>query len=330
MFKTLLVAALPALTLAAPKVETLGQLPPPAFFENIAIRPSGAILATLVAGGPDVYTVTSPSSPNRSFDLLTSIPAVDALTGITEVLDENGKGLDKYIVTGGNSTSEPPNDIVTGSWSAWLISFDGDDVVTEQISELSSETALSNGMVSVPNAVLLADSGRGSVSRLDLSTLTYEDSILALPEMLTTPDFELGIGINGIRIFDSHLYFSNSATASIFRFPITEAGYPKGSCSGPELVANVTSVAPGIDDFEIDEEGNIYATTNYGHVLVYVDGKTGELEIIAGSEDEFTVAGCSAAAFGRTKKDRSTLYVTTAQATIGNVTEGGRILAVEL
>lgn len=325
--KTFILGALPALALAAPKVEVLGQLTASAFFENIAIRPSGAILATLLGGGPKIYTVTKPSSPNHSFDLLTTISSVDGFTGIAEVLDEDGQGLDKYIVTGGNSTTQLPNDIVTGSWSAWMVSFDGEDVVTEKISDLSPETLLSNGIASVPNGVLLADSARGVVSRLDLSTLEYEDSIISLPEMLTTPDFELGIGINGIKIFNDHLYFSNTALASIYRIPITKAGY---SCSGAELVANITSVAEGIDDFEIDEQGNIYATTNYINLLVYVDGKTGEFEVVAGSGDEFTVAGCSAAAFGRTEEDKETLYITTASATIGNVTEGGRILAVEL
>lgn len=332
--KTFFLSALPAFTLAVPEVssvKTLGQLEAPAFFENIAVRQNGAVLATLLAGGPDVYTVTNPSSPDASFELLTSIPAVHGFTGIAEVIDENGKGLDKWVVTGANSTSQLPSDIIHGSWSAWLISFEDDEVTTEKISDLSADTALSNGMVAVPNGLLFADSYRGAVSRLDLTTFDFEDSIISVPEMETTPDFELGIGINGIKIFDNQLYFSNTALGSIYRLPITEQGYPDLSCSDSsvELVANVSSVAPAVDDFEIVENGDIFLTTNYINLLLYVDGQTGEFEVLTGAADEFTVAGGSAAAFGRTAEDKGTLYVSTATATIGNQTEGGRVLAVE-
>ena len=89
-------------------------------------------------------------------------------------------------------------------------------------------------------------------------------------------------------------------------------------------------MAAGIDDFEIDARGDIYATTNYANLLVKIDGKTGDAKVIAGGAEAFTVAGASAAAFGRTKDDKRTLYMSTATATIGNVTEGGRVLAVEL
>lgn len=334
--RTAFLSAFAVLASAAPQkkpsVRTLGQLDAPAFFENIAVRPSGSLLATLLVGGPDIYTVVDPSRANPSFELLTSIPAVDGLTGITEILDENGKGVDRYVVTGGNSSTELPNDIVTGSWSAWEVAFDGQGVTVDKISGLSPETVLSNGVAAVPNAVLLADSARGAISRLDLATGAYEDSIVALPEMLTTPDSELGIGINGVKVWGGQLYFSNTATASIWRFPVTEDGYPtrRLSCSGPELVANITSLAAGIDDFEIDARGDIYATTNYVNLLVKIDGKTGDAKVVAGGAEEFTVAGASAAAFGRTKDDKRTLYMSTATATIGNVTEGGRVLAVEL
>lgn len=328
--KTFLFATLPALVSAAPKgltVKTLGQLPAPSFFENVAIRPSGAILSTALLPSADIWTVTNPSSSDSSFELAVTIPEIDFLTGIAEVLDEDGQGVDKYIVTGGKSTSTAPNDIVVGSWSAWQLTFDDENEPTvEKISDLGPETALSNGITSVPNAVLLADSYRGSISRLDLSTGDYEDEIISAPEMVTTPDFELGIGINGIQIHGSHLYFSNSALASIYRLRITPAGY---SCSPVELVSDISSIAEGIDDFAIDEAGNIYATTNYINKLVYVDVKTGEFEVLAGGPEDFTVAGSSAAAFGRGENDQGVLYLSTAAATIGNVTEGARILAVE-
>jgi hypothetical protein len=48
---------------------------------------------------------------------------------------------------------------------------------------------------------------------------------------------------------------------------------------------------------------------------------------------EMSVAGCTAAAFGRSKKDGKTLYVTTsggqAVPVNGTVTEGGKVVAID-
>lgn len=63
------------------------------------------------------------------------------------------------------------------------------------------------------------------------------------------------------------------------------------------------------DDFAVDQYGTGWITTDPSNTLIKatIDGG---VTIIAGGVDETTMIGCSSAAFGRTRLDRDTLYIT--------------------
>ncbi|KAF6514359.1 hypothetical protein HZS61_005493 [Fusarium oxysporum f. sp. conglutinans] len=140
-------------------------------------------------------------------------------------------------------------------------------------------------------------------------------------------------GINGIKVRDSYLYFTNSNAVKIYRIAITPAGYPKKGAK-PQLVADLSSGVGFFDDFEFDTNGNIYAATNFDNSIVFVDVKTGKWRTVVGGIHEMTVAGSTAAAFSYGKKGEKTLYVSTSGALAkpvdGTKTEGAKVVAVKI
>ncbi|KAF9765123.1 hypothetical protein IL306_002645 [Fusarium sp. DS 682] len=199
---------------------------------------------------------------------------------------------------------------------------------------MTKKSTFLNGVAAIPgrpDAVLVSDSLAGFVGRLDLSTGVFDDSAFVFPEM--APISAGAFGINGIKVRNNYLYFTNSNAVKIYRIQITAAGYPAKGAK-PQLVADLSSSASFFDDFEFDTNGNIYAATNFDNSIVFVDVKTGKWKTVVGGVHEMTVAGSTAAAFGRGKKDKNTLYVSTSGAlgkpVDGTKTEGAKVVAVKI
>ncbi|KAF5671457.1 hypothetical protein FCIRC_8687 [Fusarium circinatum] len=199
---------------------------------------------------------------------------------------------------------------------------------------MTKKSAFLNGVAAIPgmsDAVLVSDSVAGFVGRLDLSTGVFDDSAFVFPEM--APIAAGAFGINGIKVRDNYLYFTNSNAVKIYRIVITPAGYPKKGAR-PQLVADLSSGVGFFDDFEFDKNGNIYAATNFDNSIVFVDVKTGKWKTVVGGIHEMTVAGSTAAAFSYGKKGEKTLYVSTSGALAkpvdGTKTEGAKIVAVKI
>jgi sugar lactone lactonase YvrE len=154
-----------------------------------------------------------------------------------------------------------------------------------------------------------ADSNLGVVWRLarrgaghaPTATMWAGGPLLAVGDTVTIPGYEQFPvpGPNGVKVFRGALYVSNSSTAQILRIPIRRDG-----SAGTVTVAH-DGIA--VDDFAFDVVGNIYATTDPFNTveLLRPDGTTRVLLTAADG-----LAGPSAAAFGTTRGDRSTLYIT--------------------
>jgi hypothetical protein len=137
-----------------------------------------------------------------------------------------------------------------------------------------------------------------------------------------------------VRIKNGYLYFSNSNLVKIFRIKITKDGYvAQNGKADVDVYADLGKVTIFVDDFTFKDDGTLWAVSNDGNTIVAVskDGKI--IEEVAGRRDQLTIAGGTAAAFGRTKKDRDVLYVSTAgglDAPVnGTVTEPGKVVAVD-
>ena len=174
-------------------------------------------------------------------------------------------------------------------------------------------------------AILISDSGAGVV--LKVNTITGEHEV-AINDPLMKPrsgDFPV-LGINGLHIHDSVLYFTNTFENTFNKVQI----HPDGTAVG----AATTIARDGVgDDFAIDAAGNAFVAQGGENTVVEITSAGVEF-VVAGSLNSTAVAGSTAAQFGRTPVDKNVLYVTTnggiADPVDGHIINGGKVVAVEL
>lgn len=329
----------PKHTLPLP-ARTVAQLASsPSWLENIAVRANGDLLVTQLVPAPVLYTVRNPSAPHAALEPLYTWhePNVTILLGIIETYP------DVFAVIAGNATANATG--YPGTFSAWEVDFSASSPKTvpatpavRKIANIPAATFL-NGVIPLPgnpSVLLIPDSQFGLIFRLDTRTGASE-VIADRPEFKPYPERQnktVGFGINGVRILDRYLYFTNSNLVSIFRLKITRDGYvARNGKAGVELVADLNAVTTFVDDFAVGEDGTLWAVSNDGNTIVAVSRGGRRIESVAGQRDQLTVAGGTAAAFGRGKKDRKVLYVSTAgglDAPVnGTVTEPGKVVAVD-
>lgn len=311
-----------------PSIRVIRQLGPEGFFENIAIRSNSDILSTTLVPNASVYSLAKPASKHRSLDILATIPSIQSLLGIAEVTTD---GEETFVVVGGNisffdNTKPPVYD--TGSFSAWAITFGGQEVQVSKISDLSPTSEFLNGVAAIPwlaNTVLIADSRLGIVGRLNVSTGAFEGSAFSFPEM--APPSGADFGVNGIKLHKSQLYWTNIGLRAVYRLSVTPEGYPVQGAA-PELVASNVSKSQ-LDDFAIAVNNGIFAVTNPENTLIYIDPSTGKSKTILSGPSYPAISGSTAVAFGRGIFDCNTIYAVTASSNVNNQTQGARIVAVE-
>ncbi|KAL2883116.1 hypothetical protein SGCOL_001304 [Colletotrichum sp. CLE4] len=182
------------------------------------------------------------------------------------------------------------------------------------------------------NAVLISDSTVGIVGYLNVTTDDFGTSTFVFQERATPPGASFTIGVNGIRVRDSYLYWTNSFLFSLFRMPINLLGYSVPDAM-PELVANLSSSFTVADDFAFGSNGGVYIATNFDNSVTCVDSTTRVTTTVVGSKDNLLVAGSTAVVFGK-GDEGETLYVSTSGALAapvnGTVTEGTKVVAVEI
>ena len=82
-------------------------------------------------------------------------------------------------------------------------------------------------------------------------------------------------GVNGIKVFDNHLYASNTAQKTLLRIPLSGRGF-----SSPELLVS----GYAIDDFAIDSSGAFYLAVHPDNTVVRVDA-TGQHTTLGTTDD---------------------------------------------
>lgn len=305
-------------------VREVWEFPNETWIENLAIRSNGQILVTL-GSSPELYQVDP--FGNQKPTLVYRFPGVTGVLGIAEVEP------DIFAIIAGNYsfTTFSTN---SGSYSVWKIdmrtieSRDNEDVTFDSLAVKITdihEASFLNGMTAIAEGsdfLLIADSALGVVWRLDFRTGDYE---ITLNNTLMWPvPGEIEIGINGLHTRDGFLYFTNTFQGILARVPI----HPDGTEAGPyHIVANTGAV----DDFTFDDVGNAYIAQDSGDALKRIC-PSGKVTVFIGSVNSTIVEGDTAAKFGRTPLDQSTLYVTTNGGMLGRVRGtdivGGKVLAI--
>lgn len=293
--------------------------------ENLAVRANGQILATLLTT-PQVYQVDPNSNSAHPSTLVYTFPSYLACLGIVEL------GFDTFYVVTGNisiatATSTP------GSYSVWKLDMagftaGGTPTVATKIADFPQALTL-NGMTALQpsggDTLLIADSGAGAVWSLNVSNGAV-DKIITDPLMAPASGAVLALGINGLKVYNQNLYFSNTDQGLLGQVQLNA----DGSAKGPATV--VVRNAPGADDFQLDLLGDLFIA---GDDELRFDGI---LESAGGPPDVVSnsslLAGSTAVQFGRLPTDLASVYVTThgglAQYVSNQFTNPGKIVKVDV
>jgi hypothetical protein len=170
-----------------------------------------------------------------------------------------------------------------------------------------------NGMAALPampRVVLSVDSHDSCIYRIN--TLTHVvDVAFADSPFGHGPTFK--VGINGLKIFNRYVYFTNSGQGTFARVKINDDGSKTGDI---EIVARLTREPPrmghAFDDFTLDFAGNAYATLNNNEIVKITPD--GTQTTFAGGNDSTVFRNPTSAA---TSQDGKSIYVSTAGATAG-------------
>ncbi|KAL8996970.1 MAG: hypothetical protein Q9188_006441 [Gyalolechia gomerana] len=307
-------------------VRTVHEFPKGTWIENVAIRSTSSILATL-ATAPELYQI-SPLS-RYSPVLIHSFAGYSTLLGITETYP------DIFYVAAGNFSFQTMA-ATPGSSSLFEVDFNAFSrtknipAKVRKIADLPDAGFL-NGAVTLNSTngdILIADSAAGALWKVNVRTGAVTNVIPDEPLLKPIPGRMPEMGINGVHIRDGVLYFTSTNQGILGRVPLNA----DGTAAGP-----ATSIASGLpaDDFTLDAKGQAYLFINIHNQVAKVAVPGGEATVLAGSEaDLSTIAGPSSGAFGRTVLDKTSLYVGSNGGipgySGGNFTVGGRISRIDV
>jgi len=302
-------------------VEVVYEFPKGTWVENLAIRANDQILADLLST-PEIYQI-DPAGAHPP-QLIHKFTETTGVLGIAELFPDIF-----YVVTGNYSfaTFTP----TPGSWQVWSINMNSYQLggkipaIVKKVADLPGANFL-NGATALdfPGLMVIADSGLGAVWRVNV--LTGEViKIIQDPTMAPAATVP-AVGINGVKVLNGFLYFTNTNSDNFVRIPIHRDGTAAGSA---EIVA---SGIAGFDDFIFDKYGDaFFALDTENELGELLAGQTAP-KILAGSPSLETIPGPTALRFGRGKLDKETLYISTnggiAGYETGNFAAGGGILKV--
>lgn len=214
-------------------------------------------------------------------------------SGITELTpDVFAVVTGKY--SGGKNTA--------GSWAIWKVDFTSGAPVASLVKTFADSTMF-NGLTTLNNDTVLIGEGKGSVIRLTISSgessTAISDASMAPPSSAPIP-----LGIDGLRYYNGTVYFTNIFKNTFSKVPVDGTGKATGAIT--TIWSNNLA-----DDFTFAPDGSIYVAGSGKVLKVAPDGKT--------ISTAFSISSPTSAAFGRTEKDKGTLYVTTSSGSVASV-----------
>lgn len=265
---------------------------------------------------PDLYQVDPSTNPPTS-TLIYHFTDTLALLGIVELTK------DRFYVAGGN-INMAKGDFGFGTYGVWEVDLRQAAPAVKKVASFP-DSGLLNGMEVLSaetGEILLADSIRGLVWKLNVNTGEVSN-FLEVPETKAAPPPARPTAINGLKVRDGYLYWSNTSAQTFCRIAISSAGEPAGET---EILARDCL----IDDFVFDREGNAWLA-QHNLNCVSVIRKDGCVVQVAGKGDSLDIAGATACQFGRGEQDKKVLYCVTTggmSAPVDGKKEGAKIVAI--
>ena len=303
----LLASPLTILALSTPTtIFTLpGPLLPGSWFENLAVRPDGKILATR-GDAPEIWQI-DPSTGHGA--LLVSVTGAFNLTGIAEVTPHRRPQTrtqpspETYVF--GSSHIPAPLQVTPGSAKVWTLQFHANPTTPPTVSLLAAMPAAGfiNGITPWGRGrVLLSDTTAEAVYLMDAATGAYTTPLTGLT------------GVNGIRAARGWVYRADHASLTLSRIPVGRDAV----ATGP---AQVLATGQLIDDFAVvvgpSGAGKAYVAGMYDDDVVEVAfgaaGGLGVKRVVAADLSGTGYGLCTVVAFGRRAADKRLLYATVGQ-----------------
>lgn len=278
-------------------------------FENLAIRPNGQILTTTTYPNASIYQVDPLGI--LPMTLIHQIPNITSATGITE-----GKP-DVFYIASGDISLKSPTDTVPQSYSITEIDMRSVLVlpngtltrkpIVKRVASLPN-AALPNGIAfadPTSDNLLVADTFRGLIWNVNVSSGAVG---VTLNDTTTKGDIGSGssaTGINGIKVHNGTIYWTNTGRSTLYRIPVDEEGNVPSGVSPTLITSNLTC-----DDLVVDNEGNTYVAGPLD--IITKVSPLGQKEVIAGAFNSTTsdLIGPTAIRFGRLASDQWSMYVT--------------------
>ena len=296
------IRTLPSLPVA---VTTVHQFEFPAWCENLAVRCNGQILVTRL-DTPELIQV-DPTGAVAPITIATWDGSYyKGALGITETVDDVffvalAAPIDANFV----KTSGIPA-VYKVNMTTFQLSSSGTVLSNATVTKLTDLVTCDfpNGMTTLDyQHVLLADAYNGWVYKINTKTGAYSIAIDD-PKMKFPANASSNLGVNGLKIRDSELFWTNTGNATFNKLNISSTAAPIGTSS---VVAEVQRP----DDFVFKWDGTAFITQDQFDELSVLEPGSATPTVIAGSPTSTTLAGVTAGEFGRLPSDAHLLYLTT-------------------
>ncbi|KAG9235752.1 hypothetical protein BJ875DRAFT_373602 [Amylocarpus encephaloides] len=300
----------------APVVRQLYQFPDLTGIENIYVRPNGRLLFSTFETG-NLYGL-NPAASVPTPIVVAQMTGSSGLTGIVDI------GSNKYAVAAG--IHSPFNFTEMAIYVVWIPPNRNTGVVLNRI----PVPAVINGLVALPLrpwVILGADSNTGKIWRINTRTRAI-DVAISNPTFLGAGNPALPLGVNGIKIYNGYLYFTNSGLGTFGRVKVDPRGNKIGNF---KIITNLPGGGLGTftkayDDFDIDHRGNAYVSLHSASFQKITPAGVQTLWI--GSAGAYTtVFEPTSAALSC---DGSTVYLATGGIAVGTTVHGGQILETRI
>ncbi|KAJ7900431.1 hypothetical protein B0H13DRAFT_2234172 [Mycena leptocephala] len=285
--------------------QVIFQTPDSFFFENIAVRVSSELLLTS-AVSPTLFSL-DPTTVDSSLNPVHTFPNANALTGIIEYRPNMFAVIASII----NVTTRQ---WTPGSIVVWSVDFTATTPKVHALGALTDAKA-ANGITALPgqpDTLLISDSIAGAVWQINAHT---ERSRLAIQDPSMLPG-ATALGINGLHVRDTYLYFTNSQQQLFGRVPLAVKGGNVTAARAVEKLGTVEDGGP--DDFAFDIHGRAWVTVHPGALALFSPPASGRghwTQVTAVGNADGTDSGLvqpTGAAFGCGSPYQETiLYVTT-------------------
>lgn len=156
-----------------------------------------------------------------------------------------------------------------------------------------------------------------------MDTYSGEYGVAIESEIFLPKNPNIPLGVDGIHVIDSLLYFTQFGSNFLGRVAIS----PNGSQIGPiEVVANLTFP----DDFALQDDGTAFVA---GANTLWRVSPQGKVDVLVGGVNDTVLEGATSAQFGRTEVDKDVLYVGTnggLLAPVDGIVHGGQLAAINV